>query len=439
MGRPTFTIDQTRLRALREEQGLTQAAVAGKVARQMRRQETDSSVRHYQRIEETGKTSIVYAKALAAVLGGSVPLLQGIEDPDPYAYLQYVQKLIQNRLENGENTGLQALLERHADSDREQALQYLAEDIAERIEQALLVRNPAMIAGLVKLTGLSETDLLAPASVRGFWFLSARSNIFSCCEVVDGVSLNYRITEVMQEFLGQRGNDSTIRMWHDSPWIRLEIRLAQGRDTMLVDFTRCLPDGAGLRWTAPSWRDSFFLEPAITASAWTYADVVTSFSGRTVPASPDRLRLLVDVHNGNHGKALGRMVVDGDFDEMPESLREGAAKEASTRILFLSWLTAGLRTALMPNLVSKPASEWYVHVNGRVVDISLRHARYRSSIYAELQYRITLAEETGPGLFETVPVRETALDQLRQAIESWLAAGDAPADDAGPKAVFEAL
>jgi transcriptional regulator with XRE-family HTH domain len=438
MGRPSFAIDQTRLRALRQEQGLTQAALAVKVARQMGRPETDSLVRHYQRIEESGQTSQGYAMALATVLRVSLPLLQGLEHPDPYDYLQYVQKLLKERLDTGENQALHDLLARHAGNDEEKALHYLAEDIAEHIEQVLLVRNPTMIADLVKLTGLAETDLLAPANVRGFWFLSVKSRVMNCSEVVDGVpSLNYRIGEILKDYLASQGNDSAIRMWRDSPWLRIEICRPKVRDRMLVDFTRCQPDTNGLRWIAPSWRDDFFLEPFLTAHAYANADVVTDFSGRTSPADPRRLRLIVTEHEGTHGKVLRRMVVNGGIDRIPDRVQENFASESMTRLLFMDWLTTGLRAALMPHLAAQPASAWLVRVNGIAVDISRKDPRYGSSIFAELRYRITLGEETGAGELDTVPVREKDLDQLRQHIEDWLAAGDVTVDDAEERPEFE--
>lgn len=422
MVRPAFRIDQVRLRAVREEQGLSQATVARKVASLMGRPVTDSLTRHYQRIEDTGQTSSGYAKALAKVLGTSVPLLQGHESPEPYGYLQYVRRLLDERLAAGGSDALQALLARQGAGDREAALSYLTEVIAERIEQVLLVRNHAMVADLVSLTGLSENEMLAPANVQGFCFLSVRSALFSCSEVINGVaSLNFRAGEIIREYLGDRGDDSAVRMWHDGSWTRLEIGLARSRDTMHVDFTRCLPDAAGLRWVMASWRDRFFFELALTAAAYGSADVVTGFDGTTAPADPRRLRFVIGEYAGTYEKVTGKTTVDGDVGAMPESLRESAAKDGFTRRLFMNWLTEGLRATLMPRLGTRPPSAWLLRVNGAGVEISLRDSRGRDGIFAELQYRIVLAEETGSGEFDPVPVREKDLEGLRQQIGNWLA------------------
>lgn len=439
MGRPKFKIDQIRLRALREEQGLTQVAVAQKVAQQLCMPDTESLVRHYQRIEENGQTSTKYAKALAAVLEVSVPLLQGLEDPDPSEYVRHIQSLLKKQLDTGTNDALQNLLEHHAKDDEEKALEYLTEDIAERIEQVLLVRNPAKIADLIQLTRLSETDLLAPANVRGFWFISVRSRIINCTEVVDGVSfVSCRIGEIMREFLSIRESDSEVRMWRDKPWIRIEIYRPRDRNRMHIDFTRFQPDATGLRWINTSWRDDFFLDSSIIDHAYATADVVTDFSDKTTPGDLHRLRLVVTEHDGTYGKVLRRMVVRGDIDEMAETVKEDFAKECSSRILFVNWLTVGLRDALMPHLAAHPASSWHVSAIGaNAVDIKIKDLQYPSGSFAELRYRITLAEEVSPHTFECVPVREKDFVQLQKEIEDWLAEGYIPVDGADPVPDFE--
>lgn len=438
MGRPSFAINPTRLRALREEKGLTQGALATSAAKLMCKPVTESLARHYQRIEETGQTSVGYATALADVLGVSVSLLQGLENPDPNAYLRYVKTLLAQQLNAGQSQTLCDLLSQRARDDKEQALNHLAEDLAERIEQVQLVRNPTMVAELVALTKLSEGDLLAPANVRGFWFLSVKSRIINHSEVVDGVSaLNYRIAEVMQSYLAALRDDSTIRMWYDRPWVRIEICRPRIRDRMLVDFTRCQPDVTGLRWVAPSWHDEFFLESGLVSSAFANADVVTDFMGRVAPADFGCLRFVVDEHDGTHGAPLRRMVVDGGVGQMPGYLKENFARDCSTRILFVNWLTNGLRKALMPHLAVNAALGWHVSVNGGAVEVSLKDPRNRGIIYAEMRYRITLAEETAAGKFEIVPVRDKELEELRQNIEAWLVEDDVDRDDVDERPDFE--
>ena len=78
---------------MREDKGLTQEALALKVARLLKRPDEGSPLRHYHRVEQTGQTSSAYAAALASVLGVSGPLLQGPEGPGRCAYPQCVGAL----------------------------------------------------------------------------------------------------------------------------------------------------------------------------------------------------------------------------------------------------------------------------------------------------------------------------------------------------------
>lgn len=440
MGRPTFKIDQHRLRALREEKNLTQAALAFLVAQHLGTPETETLSRHYQRIEENGQTSIRYANALAALLGVSMAVLQGIDDPDPSAYLDHIEKLIGDQLSTGTNHALQDMLAKQASRDETSALRYLAEDIAEAIEGALLVRNPVKIAELLRLTRLSEAELLAPANVRGFWFISVRSRTINCTEVVDAVSsVNYRIGEIMREFLSHHPHDSSVRMWRDRPWVRLEIYRPRTRDRMHVDFTRFQPHAGGLKWIDSSWRDDFFLEPGITEHAFANADVVTGFSGHTVPGDLHRLRLIVTEHDGHYDKVLRRMVIRGNIDNLPETVEDNFAAECLSRVLFVNWLTAGLRMALMPYLARRPAPDWHVTSDAVGVNITLENPRFPGPVLADLRYRIHLVEETMPSEFVHVPVREKDNVDLQTKIKEWLAEGYDRIDTADSVPEFEPI
>jgi hypothetical protein len=125
---------------------------------------------------------------------------------------------------------------------------------------------------------------------------------------------------------------------------------------------------------------------------------------------------------------------------MPETVKQNFADECYSRILFVNWLTAGLRHALMPHLVMQPASHWYVSTTGAAaVNIKIKDLRFPSVCLAELRYRIMLAEEVSPGTFEPVPVREKDLDQLRKQIEDWLAEGYILVDGADPVPDFKSV
>ena len=70
LARPTFKIDQNRLRSLREESQLTQLTVAKQVHGILKKsaQTADATIlSSYQRIERTGKTSKATAAALVGI------------------------------------------------------------------------------------------------------------------------------------------------------------------------------------------------------------------------------------------------------------------------------------------------------------------------------------------------------------------------------------
>lgn len=441
MARPTFKIEPARLRALREERGLTQEALANKLGQHLGKPDSQDLVRHYQRIEREGQTSRDYAQALAAILEVDLRLLQGIDSPDALEYRRTVRRLLEQRLAQDAATPLHAMLARHAEPDPDDALEYLAEDIAERIERAQLVRNPSRVAELVAMTGLAEADILAPANVRGYWLLAVDSSVRRASKVVNDASeVGFQVGEILRDYLASRAGDSTLRMWRDKNWIRLEIVRPSIRDRMRIDLTRVQPDANGLRWIEPNWRDEFFLFPALASHAWQWADSVTDFDGKTLPGDVGRLRLRVTEHDPADGSPRRQMIVHGDLDDMPASVRDNFASDHALRQICMGWLESGLRDALPLLLAAQPASGWHVSTNGgNVVDIKADAPRYEGPIFARLRYRIDLVEQTGPRSFERVPVRAQALDKLRDAIAAWLEQGCPPAAAGSVVPAFEPI
>lgn len=62
-GRPTFQLDADRLRRVREEAKLTQAALARRAHQLLNKPEAtaDTATKHYQKIERTGRTSCSFS------------------------------------------------------------------------------------------------------------------------------------------------------------------------------------------------------------------------------------------------------------------------------------------------------------------------------------------------------------------------------------------
>jgi hypothetical protein len=303
----------------------------------------------------------------------------------------------------------------------------LTDDLAERIEQAQLVRNPQQIAELVTLTGIPKEQLLAPANIRGFWFIAVRSRMLDCTEIVEGAtSVTLRVGDILKEHLGHLGYDSEIHLQHDKPWTRIEIVRPRVNDRMYIDIARAQPGENGLRWIDTSWREDFVLTPGLIEQAYDNADVVTDFSGKTTPGDIHRLRLVVTEHDGTYGDPLRRMVVRGEIDNLPAALKETMAKEACSRLLFTNWLTSGLRDALVPHLVQHPAADWQISANRSGIDFKLKNRRESSHGFFEIKYRVTLTEEVRSNTFECVPVRKHHIDKLQKDIEEWLTEGYVP-------------
>jgi transcriptional regulator with XRE-family HTH domain len=426
MGRPTFKIDCKRLRRLRDEKGMTQLSLAMEASRLLgtaKCRDNATLISDYQRIERKGRTSRKTASALAAVLEVSVEVLQGIEGPEPSDYLERIKKQLQKQFDKGATPSLIQALKHEAESDPDDALASLAEQIGERIETAQLGRNPSAIADLCTLTGLSESELLAPANVIGHWFVTVTSRICNRSDIIYGVSaLGYHVKELVGSSLNHFGSDGVIQMWRDKPWFRLEIVRPRINDRMRIDFVRCQSDANGLRWIDSSWRDDFFIESDLINWAYSAANFVSDFSGKSAPGDLHRLRLRVTEHDGPYRQAGRQMIISRHFEEMPETVKENFKRESESHHLFVSWLVADLRRALALHLRMYPAQCWRVS-GSACIDIHFTEPRFAPGSSGDLRYRISLVEEISTNEFVPVPWREIDKAKLREKIEDWLREG----------------
>lgn len=435
MGRPSFSIDYQRLRSLREEKGMTQlslATEAGKFLGTANCRDNATLISHYQRIERTGRTSRKTAAALAAVLKVSVELLQGLEGPEPFDYIEQIKKQLQKQLEKGATPVLCRALEREAKSGEDDALASLAMRIGERIETVQLGRNPSMIADLATLTGFSESELLEPANVVGHWFVTVTSRVENRSDIILGAGgVGYHIKELVGSHLNHFGSDGVIRMWRDKPWFRLEIARPYIADLMRIDFVRCQSDVKGLRWIDSSWRDDFFIEPDLVSWAYSAANFVSDFSGKSSPSDLHRLRLRVMEHEGSYLRAVRQMVISGHFEEMSESTKENFAREHESHGLFVNWLVSDLRRALAPHLAKYPAKCWHIS-DSACIDIHFTAPRFGLGMSSGVRYRISLVEEISANEYVPVPWREIDKVDLQKKIAAWLQEGLELVDDGEP-------
>lgn len=438
MGRPSFKIDHRRLRSLREEKGLTQLALATEVGKRLStsKEQADATLTsHYQRIERRGRTSRKTAAALADALGVSVPLLQGLEGPEPSDYLWRIKTALRRRLDQGAPAALVEALAAQNVSDPEEALEWLAEDVGELIEAVQLGRNPAAIADLAARTGLSESELLEPANVRGHWFVTVTSRGRDPSDdILRGVgAVNYHIREIVCETLKRHHGDCAIRMRIDKPWFRLEVTWPHLPRPMRIDFVRCQPDAKGLRWIDSSWRDDFEIEDVFHRWACDAANFVTDFSGRSSPGDLHRLRLRVTWRD-DHTRATGQLVIRGRFEEIHETTKKNFKDDHSSHLLFVSYLATDLWLILAPHLAKHPAARWRLS-NGACIDLDLDFAAPGRDCP---RYRISLEEEVSPGELVPVPWRERDKIAFREQLEELLR-NDLERAGGGPLVDFEPI
>ena len=180
LARPTFKIDQNRLRSLREESQLTQLTVAKQAHGILKKsaQTADATIlSSYQRIERTGKTSKATAAALVKVFETTLEILQGAEIPEDSAdFVSRIERQLREQKALGSNLALRDALTQHLKTydrpiEEDDCMREFAQDIGMQIEIAQIGQNSSEMVRLAELTGWSETQLQKPGGVHGHWLL----------------------------------------------------------------------------------------------------------------------------------------------------------------------------------------------------------------------------------------------------------------------------
>lgn len=462
MAREKFKIDGKRLKELREESGKTQLTTARELHAKLGINTNPPDVilvTSYQRNERTGNISRQRAKALAEIFEVPLKVLQGDKlsnkeqqddgVPDSRDYLQQIEQTIREVLAKGENLLLQQALQQtytetrftsgSSKENREDAIRYLAEDIAQRIEAVQLVQNKKEIADLVKLTGIAEADLLRPANVEGHWFINVSEswktdpnappdefNIRS--EVTQRArSAIYSIKTAIQESSENlpECSDKSVKLSHDGFWYKVEVKLPL-RKTIRIDLVRCQPDTKGIRWVKPSWRDEYLIREPLIDWARANFNFICDFDGKQSPSGNIRqLRFLVTEYNQNSqgfNHPTGRMVISGNLEDMSDEWVTSLREEDKTHFLVQNWLTDDLKCSLAPFLADYPLECWSLH--GLTINLNEHRAKDRKRPLLERhfgsKYRIDLVEQVGENKFEPVPWREKDREALKESIQKML-------------------
>lgn len=421
-GRPTFQLDAERLRRVREEAKLTQAALAGRAHQLLKKPgaAADAATKHYQKIERTGRTSRAMAEALAEALGTTVAVLQGEAPDESPNWIDSLERQLRDQLAVGSNPTLRSALER--ESDASDPVRHLAVQIAERLEYVQLGQKSGALERLIELTGWTEAQLMQPVSLHGHWFLMSTVNGPRSSAIVLGTSeVLLRIEHSWAECANWHESDATITLREELPWLHVEVqhpRITARRCTF--SFVRCLPTQSGLQWVNPTWRDRFWLDEPLLSWAFTNANFVVGFDGHTVPHDLRALRLLVEKF-GDDQAAHPVAVIKGDLEGLPDDILSNFQREGRSHDLATNWIAAGLWEALASLLGAWPADRWQVQSGGCIViglDPSVRWAGWSGPApNFRVKYRLRLVEEVEPGQLMPAPWRQSSVAVVAKTLQ----------------------
>lgn len=202
-GRPTFRINGTRLRALRNDAHLTQYALAEKVYNLAGKSNAKVGVikTSAYRWEKTGMVPRDMANHLAEVLNTTIAVLQGeLPEPAPSRVDEIVSR-IKQQVTAGPSPELVSALECCRDDDN--PIRDLAIRLTSRLEAAQLSQATEEFEKLATLTGLNVRELRCPMSQEGFWFLIGTGYPGpERAEILSGViNAKFAVISEMQKFL----------------------------------------------------------------------------------------------------------------------------------------------------------------------------------------------------------------------------------------------
>ena len=424
-GRPTFQLDADRLRRVREEAKLTQAALARRTHQLLNkhRATADTATKHYQKIERTGRTSKAMAEALASALGTTVAVLQG-EAPDEVPdWVDSLERQLRHQLEAVASPALQAALER--ESEATDPVRTLAVQIAERLEYIQLGQQRGELDRLVELTGWTEAQLMQPVSLHGYWFLLSSVNGARSSAIVLGANeVLFRIEQSVTEYANFHESDATITVREELPWLHVEVqhpRIPARRSAF--SFVRCIPTPSGLHWANPSWRDRRWLDEPLLTWAFTNANFVVGLDGHAVPREVRALRLLIQ--RSCDGQTTGPVaVIKGDLEQLPDDILGNFQRDGCSHDLATNWIAAGLWDAVAPLLHDWPAERWQVQSGACIViglNASIRWADWsgRAPDFS-VKYLLRLVEQAGEGPLTPAPWRRSSVEVIAKTLQRCL-------------------
>jgi len=421
-GRPTFRIDPDRLRAIREEKSLTQARLIAMVHERMGTHATKDPVKHYQRIERTGRTSQAMASALAAVLGTTVAVLQGEAPEDEGAlFIDRLEHHISEQIAGNTNPALAAEVARDGGAQPRD----VAIELAHQIESARFDGRTDELMALAQLVGWSVEDVSKPVTRRGHWLISS-SRSTSTAKIVYGTDkVSWHVHQFAEKHARFHQSDGSVTLREALPKLVVEIQHPYVAALRLsTSFMRCVATSTGLQWVNPSWRDRFFLDDSLRGWAYRTFNFVTDFDGLRRPADVRRLRLKVEEF-GPDKTWTHLFLLDGNLADMHDRMFQSFQAEGSSHDVVLNWLIATAAVELKPLFDEWPVDCWEFQAHERRIclhlNVPLRLSQARGQDFQWGQrYRLDLVEEMPDGALRPAPWREasvaTSSDELKRRL-----------------------
>ena len=327
MARPTYKIDTQLLKHLRTSKGSSQQDVGIWLRTGTRdskcQGEPDEDLVHsmttaYQKIERTGNTSRRTAQLLAEYFNISPEELKAERPIDPFVRLH---KQLTKLLENGGNESLNALYKEcstvrfsnisaddiefencdsstayRKDTLHDKITKTITKNILNKIDVVQWTGNPDDLNELIKITEMSERELLSIGYATGHWMIlshgadkSIDENSLSTIDsfpvvinIASGMeSLAGHILQFFKEwenskiarFLGNR-NVSSIqeekteaKVTRKNNWYQIVINYLPDNNLInKIEFTHCEREGkSNIRWVDPFKSDRVFIKKYITS------------------------------------------------------------------------------------------------------------------------------------------------------------------------------
>lgn len=436
IGRPTFRVDAARLRALRKDAGQTQLALAQGVYIRSGKKNASVGVMKTsaQRWERTGAVPLGMAKHLAEELKTTIAVLQGaLPEPAP-SRIDEIESRIKQQFAADPSPDLVTSLEHCRDEDTPE--RELAVRLTGRLEAAQLSQDEDEFEELSALTGLNVGQLRQPMSHDGFWMLICTGHPGSArSEVLSGVAevLNAVRTELQKCLETAHESDAHVSFMEDKHWFR--VTLAHARLPQLnrkLRFVRCQPNESGLQWTAPTWKDRFWLK-GLPSEAYCHANFVTGFDSVCVPAECTNLRLAITRNPGaQEYEALGTAsrpeivtLIVGNLAHLPSATLESFRREGSIHDLAVSRLAANLWEELLPLMSEWPLKCWRFSLAQTRIDIHL-DVPFRLYTTSKVPPRlgnllsVMLLEQSADGGLKRAPWRTKSVANIHEMLEKHL-------------------